>query len=84
MLGVSEGPKEVCEPKVETQVFQEGRGPMCRVLQATKESLVIVFISVRKLQERAHGEKRWVMAQRGRTDVEAKPWAVGEVPSTKQ
>ena len=63
MLGVSEGPKEVCEPEVETEVFQEGRGPMCRVLQATKESLGIVFISVRKLQERAHGEKRWVMAQ---------------------
>ena len=63
MLGVSEGPKEICEPEVETKVFQEGRGPMCRVLQATKESLGIVFISVRKLQERAHGERRWVMAQ---------------------
>ena len=48
---------------METKVFQEGRGPMCRVLQATKESLGIVFISVRKLQERAHGERRWVMAQ---------------------
>ena len=72
MLGVSEGPKEVCEPEVETEVFQEGRGPMCRVLWAPKESLGIVLRSVRKLQERAHGKRRWVgHGVRGSTLIEA-------------
>ena len=65
MLGISEGQKEAWGAEVETEVFQEGRAPTCRVLQATKESLGVVLSAVRKLQERTHGKRRRVLAQRG-------------------